>query len=238
MRPVSFFILLFFAGNIHAQVGFGPELGVGMSTLRFAPATSPILYTSASVSAILSGRVGGLADIPLNKHTYFQTGLFLSLKGGDRSFSYHTSDSFNESVSQALRFTYVELPLTVVYKSGVQGMGRFIAGLGAVPSYLAGGSYKMKDNGAYGGVPFNADGNGKIVANEAFHGFDINVSITAGYELPTGLFFRAYFLSGVNNLSYGNEITKNRMFGISAGYILGKGRKIKKDAEGLIDITP
>ena len=88
MSYLAFLIYLsfVFTSFIHAQVGYGPELGIGMSTTRFAPPTYPIPYTSASVSPVLSGRVGGLIDIPLNKHTYFQAGLYLSRKGAVRSF--------------------------------------------------------------------------------------------------------------------------------------------------------
>src|SRR5581483_11385179 len=84
---------------VQAQPGFGPEVGIGMSSMHFAPPLYPIAYTAASVSNIASGKIGGLTDLSLNKHFYFQAGLSISRKGAVRSFSYYKNDSFNESVN-------------------------------------------------------------------------------------------------------------------------------------------
>jgi hypothetical protein len=239
MKNLFFSFLLFIAaGASNAQVGFGPELGVGLSTLRFAPATAPILYTSGSVSPVFSIKLGGLIDVPLNRHAYFQTGLYLSEKGGESSFSYYDSATSNEFVKRTLHFTYLELPLVVVVKTSEQGYGRFIAGIGAVPSYLLSGSYKYNVKGANVSGPFDISNSGHIGSSSDFNSFDMGLMLTAGFEIPGGIFLRGYFLTGATDLSPNTEIIKNRMFGVSAGYIMGKGRSIKKKKSDLIDITP
>src|SRR5437016_3560587 len=122
MRFVHLFIVtLVFSCPVRAQPGFGPEIGVGMSSMRFAPPLQPIAYTAGSVSPIASGKIGGLIDQPLNKHIYFQAGLSVSRRGAIRSFSYYTNDSFNESVSQTLYINYFDVPVNIIYKSGIQG---------------------------------------------------------------------------------------------------------------------
>jgi Outer membrane protein beta-barrel domain len=235
MRFLGFLVTLLFSVSCFAQSGFGPEIGVGASTMHFAPPTQPIAYTAASVSSISSGKVGCVYDVPMNKHIFFQCGVSVSRKGVIRSFSYYLSDSFNEAIHQELYLNYFDVPLAIVYKSGIQGKGRFIAGLGGTPSYLLGGRNKLHDRLVFRDTLTVTDDNAKIVAGKTFSGFDIGVYITAGYELPTGLFFRAYYTAGVNDISRNTEIDKNRILGISAGYIFGRGRNINKETDDLID---
>jgi len=238
MRYLLVFLFMFIVhSSASAQIGFGVELGAGFSGIKFAPSTYPIDYTSASTSAIFGGKIGALVDVPLSKHIYFQTGLYVSRKGGARTFSYYANDSFNESVNQTLNIYYGEAPVSIIYKTGMQGKGRVILGIGATPAYIIGGRDQLKDQGAYQGVSINSDGNYKIVSGTTIHGFDIGVNLIAGYELPTGLFFRLYYTAGVNDIGIGSEFDKNRIWGIAAGYIWGKGRNINKEADDLIDKT-
>ncbi len=226
--------LLATALNVRAQMGFGPEVGLGMSSMRFAPA---IGFTSATRSAIFSGKVGGLVDARISKHVYGQAGVSFARRGQERTFSFYVSDSVNASVEQALTIHYIDIPLSVVYKTGTQGRGRFILGIGATPGYIVGGNNKLRQSGTDSGVAFSNSFNKPILATDPtpVARFDLGVNLSAGYELPTGLFFRAYYTSGVQDIGRGTEINKNRMWGISAGYLFGKGRNINKETEDLID---
>ena len=237
MRYICFLLIsLFFAAPVQAQLGYGPELGIGMSRMYFAPPIYPIDYTKVSTNPVASGKIGGLIDLPLSKHFYAQAGIFFAREGIVRSFSYDLSDSFNESVHQTLYLNYIQVPVSILFKTGVQGKGRFIFGVGANPAYLLGGRNKLQDNQVFRGVANQSSSNTLVV--NVLSRFDIGVNLSAGYELPTGLFFRAYYVDGVNDLSLNSEIDKNRMWGIAAGYLFGKGRNINKDDEGLIDKTP
>lgn len=231
-------ISLIITAATNAQPGFGPEIGLGMGSMHFAPPLYPIPYTAASVSPILSGKVGGLADFSLNKHFYFQAGIEVSRKGAKRSFSYYKNDSFNEAVSQTLYINYFDAPVNVVYKTGIQGKGRFMFGLGATPSYIIGGRNKLKDHLVFRDTLTVTNDNSRIDIGHTLGGFDIGLNISAGYELATGLFFRAYYTAGINDIGMNTEIDKNRIWGISAGYLFGKGRNVNKEADDLIDKTP
>jgi hypothetical protein len=230
-------LLVVFACTGFSQIGFGPEAGIGMSSMRFAPLLQPVDYTAASTGAIASGKIGALMDVPLNRHIYFQTGLYFSRRGAVRDFSYYQNDSFNATVHQELDIYYFDLPLNVLYKSGEQGMGRFIAGIGATPSYIIGGKNKLQEHQVFNDTLSNSNGVYPVSIGNTIKGFDIGVNLLAGYELSTGLFFRAYYTIGVSDIGLGTEIDKNRIWGISAGYIFGKGRNVKKDADDLIDKT-
>ena len=218
-----------------AQVGYGVEGGIGMATMKFAPLLRPVQYTSGNATPIAGGKLGALIDIPMNKHLSFQSGAYLSRKGAVRSFSYYKNDSFNESVNQTLYINYFDLPLTVLYKTGMQGKGRFIAGIGATLSYIIGGKNMLHDHQVYNDTLSDINGTYKISIGNTIKGFDVGLHLTAGYELPTGLFFHAWYTAGSTDIGVGTEIDKNRTWGVSAGYIFGKGRNINKEAEDLID---
>jgi len=236
MRYACFLLIfLFLAAPVHAQFGYGPEIGIGMSRMYFAPPIYPIDYTEATTGAVASGKIGGLIDFPLSKHFYAQAGISFAREGVVRSFSYYLSDSFNESVNQTLYLNYFQVPVSLIFKTGVQGKGRLIFGVGANPAYLIGGRNKLQDNQVFKGVGTDTTSNTLVVS--ALNRFDIGVTLTAGYELRSGLFIRAYYTDGVNDLSMNTEIDKNRMWGLAAGYIFGKGRNANKDDEGLIDKT-
>jgi hypothetical protein len=235
MRLLILSVLLLVATlSTKAQTGFGPEIGVGMSTMRFAPALG---FTSATTRIIFSGKVGGLVDASISKHFYGQAGIFFSRRGQERTFSFHVSDSVNASVEQTLTIHYIDIPLSMVYKTGTQGQGRFTIGIGATPGYIIGGNNKLHQSGTDSGVAFSNNFNKPILATDPtpVARFDLGVNLSAGYELPTGLFFRAYYTSGVQDIGRGTEINKNRMWGISVGYLFGKGRNINKETEDLID---
>jgi len=228
------FAMLAGAIAAQAQPGFGPEIGIGMSTMRFAP---DIGFTSATTRIIFSGKIGGLVDAGITKHFYGQAGIFFSRRGQERTFSFHASDSVNAAVAQTLTIHYIDIPLSMVYKTGTQGKGRFTIGIGATPGYITGGRNKLHQSGTDSGVAFSNSFNKPILSTDPtpVARFDIGVNLSAGYELPTGLFFRAYYTSGVQDIGRGTEIDKNRMWGISAGYLFGKGRNINKETEDLID---
>jgi hypothetical protein len=225
---------LFLSVACAAQVGLGPEVGVGMSSMYFAPVPE---FTSAATSSIFSWRAGGLVDFGLNKHIYVQSGIYFSQKGENRDFSFFSNDSLNEAVKQTLTIYYIDVPVTVVFKTGMQGKGRFYLGLGADPAYIMGGSNKLHAKGATNGIPFNTNIDQKIVSGNPLAMFDIGMHLKAGYELPTGLFVGAYYIAGMKDLGLGYEKDKNRMWGITAGYIMGKGRNIMAEKNELIDQT-
>ena len=240
MRPLLLLIavLLVFSRSVQAQTGFGIEGGIGMCSMKFAPPTYPILYTAASTGALVSGKLGALADIPMNKHLYFQAGLSVSRRGAVRDFSYYRNDSFNETIHQTLSMFYGDMPLSVVYKTGIQGKGRFVIGIGATFSYLLAGTSKISDYAVNRDTATNYSGTDKLVAGQLIHAFDLGLNLSAGYEMPTGWFFKVYYTMGVNDIAVGTEIDKNRIWGVSAGYFFGKKRNVNKEADDLIDHTP
>ena len=231
-RLLVFACISFFAVPLRAQVGFGPELGVGICNMHFAPATG---FTSANTSAAFSGKVGGIVDFGLNRKGYIQTGVYLTRKGQSRNFSFYTSDTLNDAVDQTITINYIEVPLNLLYKTGIQGKGRFSLGVGATASYIIGGRDRYHEYGFKNGAAVNDNVDVKITDRKPLSMLDLGVNLVGGYEFPTGLFVRAFFTTGVKDIGLGSETDKNRVWGISAGYFFGKGRNINQDKEDLID---
>ncbi len=226
--------LLLVCSSLLAQVGFGVEGGMGMATMRFAPSLYPIRYTSGDASAIAGYKVGAFVDVPLQKRIYFQSGLLYARKGAVKKFGYYFNDSFNTSVSQGVYLHYIDLPIQVLFKSGQQGKGRFTLGLGAVLAYAVGGHTDIEEHLVYNDTPYVLTDYGNVREGNVVRNFEASVHLTAGYEMPTGLFFRGYYTAAITDIGLNSEILKNRALGLSVGYIFGKGRNINKEAD-LID---
>src|SRR6185437_4035872 len=107
------------------------------------------------------------------KHLSFQSGISFARKGAVRSFSYYKNDSFNEAVHQTLNINYADLPLMVFWKSGIQGKGRIIAGIGATLSYIIGGRNLLQDHSVYNDTLSNTSDNLPITVGTTIKGFDI-----------------------------------------------------------------
>jgi hypothetical protein len=226
---------LLLSGTAPAQVGFGVEGGMGLATMRFAPSQYPIRYTSGDASGIVGYKIGAIIDVPMQKRMYFQSGLFYARKGAVNKFGYYFNDSFNTAVRQELYLHYVDLPIQVLFKSGQQGKGRFTLGLGAVLAYAVGGQMNIEEHLVYNDTPSTLQDKVQISTGNAVRRFEASLHLTSGYELPTGLFFRAYYTAAITDIGLGTEILKNRALGIAVGYTFGKGRNINKEANELID---
>ena len=236
MKKIFFFMLCRLSKPIaRAQSGYGFEAGLGIAEMHFAPGP---FYASASNSAILGGKLGGFFDVDLNHKFYLQVGLRISRQGDQRDFSYHENDSFNEKVTQTITLGYAEMPFALLYKTGIQGKGRVTFGIGVTPAYVLAGRNKLHATGTYGGVAYDTSFNIAVITGKNANpvgSFDLGLDLSAGYELGTGLFFKAFFRPGINDIGLGGESDKNRLWGIAGGYIFGHHRNINNEGDDLID---
>ena len=216
------------------QTGYGPEVQIGMARMHFQP---NILYTAAQSHYTPAYGIGGNIDYPVTGKVYLQAGLLVSRKGDDRTFSYATNDSFHESVTQKLGMAYAELPLGVTLKTGTQGRGRCLFTMGLKPGYVIYGTNKIHVAGVYAGASYDTSTNTRITNGNPVYSFDMALILSAGYELPTGWYFRFTYAPGINDIGLGGEVDKNRTLYLSCGRIFGKNRDIRKEEDDLIDHT-
>lgn len=215
-----------------AQTGWGLEAGGGIATMKFVPPWPFMLNSSSSVPAY---RIGGVAEAAFTTRMFFQTGLYLAAKGHDRNTSYWASDSLNETSTQKLRLNYAEVPLHMMFKTGVPGRGRACVGAGVTFSYLLWGKYTVNATGKYNDTPYVVNVTIPTEKDEPLRSLDVSASFFAGYELRQGIFIRAFGTVGIKDLGTGNDINKNRMWGLSAGYMINNGKKYKKEKDDLIE---
>ena len=194
----------------NAQVGFGPEAGIGISSIKFLPRTDIFNYSITSQKSVPAYFIGGVLDVPMHKNIYFQTGLYYSRQGGIRDYSFYHNDSFNASVHQELYINYIDLPMSVFYKSGMQGKGRFIAGIGATLSYIVGGKNVFSDHSVINDTSNSDNGTYPIEIGHTLVGLNVAMNLIAGYELPNGLFFRARYYWGIKDIGLGTELDKTK----------------------------
>lgn len=208
-----------------AQIGYGPEGGISYCQFKTLPASA----YSVNQQGILGYNIGGALDVPMNDNYYFQTGIFFTQKGGIKKDDYvFNSDTAYEHTKETVHISYLSVPLTVLFKTGAPGGSRFFFGLGATVGLMIKGTDKIDDTTFFSGQSYHY-----ITTNNLSSHIDVDATFLAGYELPSGLFFKAYYALGVSNVSNTtDEIDKNRTAGITVGYFFRS--KKQKDEDGLI----
>jgi hypothetical protein len=183
-----------------AQVRFGPELGLNLSSISFKGEDE-----SETSDMKVGFRVGGVADIGITSHLYIQPGIFYSVLGGKQ-------EDVTENIS------YIQVPVHINYKLGEAGGGRFFFGLTPYFGYAISGKIKVGDED----VDLNI---GSDEAEDDLKALDFGIGINLGYEMPMGLFFRGQYGFGLANYALGDgEEQRNRNIAITAGWLFG-GRR-------------
>lgn len=224
-RLCLLFTIIAIATTAKAQIGYGPEGSVGYCWFKTLPASS----YSVTQHSIMGFRLGGVLDIPMSDNFYFQSGIFWSQKGGIKKDEYvFNSDTAYEHTKETIHINYLEVPLTVLYKTGAQGGNRFFFGLGATIGFMMNGKDKISDQSFFSGQPYEYNATEKLSSH-----VDVSAMALLGYEFSSGFYVKAYYAAGVSNVSnIPDEIDKNRIVGIGLGYFF-RSRK-QKDEDGLI----
>jgi Outer membrane protein beta-barrel domain len=156
---------------------------------------------SIATSGLFGIHLGGVAEYAISDAIVIRPQLGLSLKGGrllDDGDVYKTN------------LTYIDLPVHAVYKYEA-GPGKILGGIGPYFSLFAGG----KDDGD------------KLKVGTNIKGFDMGLSLMAGYELTDkNLSINLFYSPGLLNLVPSKYNTRgkytNSTIGISVAYFLGE----------------
>ena len=222
-----------FASKANAQSGFAPELAITNTTPQYV---APSFFKTQSTSPMLGCRMGGIADIALSGHLYFQTGLYFSVRGYTKNILADSAGVVYEHVTEKQEIHYLELPLFLMFKTGTQGHGRICFAAGASISFVVGGQVTTSDDGrSLNGNYYNNNYKNTLVPGRDVMRTDAGLNLSLGYEMPKGLFIRAFYYKGFNNLStYGDESIRLSSWGIGMGYFVGKGRHDKPDEDLIV----
>ena len=236
MKKSLLIALLILSGTItFAQVNVkaGAEVGTTMTFMRYKNSASESNASPASAITTPGLRAGVFADISLAKHFYLQPGAFYSWNN-----SRSQPDAFIDNGKKYQAFTKysthnIQIPVYALYKSAVEGRGRFIAGAGPYISYAFSGRVKetnftFQPYGTNLVVETTQQSRAMKIGNEKaideYKPLDYGAVGTIGYESNVGLYFRAQANYGLANLMPGGDSDhqlKNWGFGISIGFLFG-----------------
>ncbi|ANH83741.1 hypothetical protein A8C56_06335 [Niabella ginsenosidivorans] len=220
-------ILVLTIQKAQAQVSFGVHAGANFSSLNLKFSDGE----KASGSKIIPGFNAGItAEIPVWNGIYFQPGLLFSTKGAKlTNDAYYWFWGDNTGTYTKLMPSYIELPLTAVYKYPL-GNGKLIGGAGPYAAYAIGGKWKdVVEGQVYTGKLKFYKNYDDMPQNEDYENFgkrlDIGLNLLAGYEFTEKLSAQINGQFGLRNLQQvnsggeKNDAKQNTIgFGISIGY--------------------
>lgn len=223
-----------------AQIKFAPEVGLNMA-MQSTKTTLPDLSLSTTETSKLSpGMSGGvMADLKLLKNMYLHAGIFYFYNNIKYSKEVDLSP-YGLGAPSRVQYDHIHslrLPLYLMYKSGFEGSGRFMAGIGPYAGYTFSGSRTLKvpfvtydaATGKVSGYTMHTSSNDLKIGNRAFkddvRNWDMGLNACVGYEANVGIYFRgsfSYSLMNQDPAKTDNYKVNNWGFGFSIGYLIGK----------------
>lgn len=204
--------LLLISSASFAQTKFGAEVGLNMYK-------QSILINDASQStSFLPGfKVGAVADMSLSENISVQPGVFYKMNRSKMTMGF--AGLATADVTRTVH--ELQVPIYFMYKTGMEGSGRFFAGVGPSFSFALSGNDHI--SGTVLGAAFNDDQKVKFGsdAGDDMKPFNVAGSVTLGYELPMGVYIRGNYDYGfLNMLPKGDSKNsiKDMSFGLSVGY--------------------
>jgi len=225
------------ASGASAQTRFGIEGGVNLNNLA-----DHYEGETTSNQIKVGFHAGVLADIGISDHFSVAPALRYSMKGGQEERNYNIVGAAVEEKNK-LSYHYLELPVNIVYKTGMQGEGRFMIGAGPYIAYMVNAQNKYKRTIETENNPENEVGNGSqslSIGNDPddyVQGLDYGAQAFVGYQFPKNLFLkvgsqvgfadtrRSSIASPSGNpgtATAGDFGQKNYNFFFTLGYMFGK----------------
>lgn len=184
----------------------GPEIGVNVSNSTHKYELSNGRTERADYSPRAGLKAGLVADIYLDRHLYFQPGLFYNQKGYRYSARLYDYE---------VRVNYLEIPLNILYRAPINNRVAFFGGGGPYLAFAVGGHVDVDPGPSYD-LKFGGS------RNDDFSMLDAGLNFNAGLEFRPGFFLRANYGLGVANVvPNGGSDSRQHMHGFSftAGFL-------------------
>jgi len=214
MRGILLLTAMITTMTVHAQLGIGVEMGFNLSDYNITNSNNDRKQTDMK----LGGRLGGFVDYAFANHFYFQPGL------------YHVTNGYKSNLLSGYEkytISTVEIPLNVVYKTGLFENSTFFIGAGPYLGinrdgeyYIQSGSIISKKDLKFGKWPI-----------DDIRKLDVGAGANIGYQNHTGFFLRARAQMGLLNLIPGTVRTTTMTsmgYCLSVGYIFYTKNKMGK----------
>ncbi len=203
-------ICLLTFGAAFGQFRVGPEAGI-----LFSNYPGKLNGDNVNAKSVFGGRVGATADLTISGGFGIQGSLLYVANGYQLS---------NVIATQKMTLNTLEVPVSIIWRSGEQGDDRFFAGVGPYIGWNLSG--KIKETGS--GISETRQVNiGDTRYQDDTRKTDYGLGGYVGYELSMGLFIRAHFQKGLANLQPGGDadnVAKSMNYGVSFGYLFGGKR--------------
>ncbi|OCX54494.1 hypothetical protein BEL04_09660 [Mucilaginibacter sp. PPCGB 2223] len=163
-----------------------------------------------STNSITTYNLSIIAEKPLKNSFYLQTALGLTGKG---------VITYENAETSTYKLTYVDVPLNVLYKFSLPGMGKLYVGTGPYLSAGLSGNVQFENTNNTSGQQL------EFGSSQDYKRFDIGVNLTGGFELNNHLTFNTNYALGLNNIATDDATntavmsTKNRVFSIGLGFL-------------------
>lgn len=228
-----------------AQIKPGMEAGFQMtnSQYKLKDVDGSTITRSGDLKPAFRG--GILVDFLIINNFSIQPGIFYSMN----NLQYSSPEALSIDNSLPIgnvtydkintnRIHTIEAPVYFLYKTSIEGRGRFFVGAGPYFSYAIAGKQHSKTPIAiadtsqslgYRVEMVKSENNIKFGNNkdiDLYKAFNYGVGVCAGYETPVGLFFRGQFQQGLSNTFTNhdnNNDSKNWAFSFSIGIYFGDG---------------
>jgi len=191
-------------------LSFGQNIQFGIRTgLSFASQAidDPDIISTNSITTY---NISIIAEKPLKNSFYLQTGLGIIGKG---------VITYENAQTSTYKLTYLDIPLNVLYKFNLQGLGKLYVGTGAYLSDGISGNVQFENTNNTSGQ------NIEFGSSQDYKKFDVGANFTAGFELNNHLTFNTNYALGLNNIATDDPSnttvasTKNRVFSIGLGFL-------------------
>jgi hypothetical protein len=186
------------------KLQYGLRAGLGFASQSIA---NPDINSTNSVATY---SLTGYVDIPY-KSIFLQTGLSILGKGVKQ---------YQDNQTNTITLTYLEIPLTALYKFDLPTLGKIYLGAGP---YVAVG---LSGNNQLEGINTTTGNNISFGNDQDYKKTEIGLNFATGLELNNHLTFNMRYDLGINNIAsqqpsdVNTTSVKNRLFTIGLGFWL------------------
>ncbi|RYZ52070.1 MAG: PorT family protein [Sphingobacteriales bacterium] len=200
-------------------------------------AAAAFMFASSAMAQVKFGfHAGILADIGISDNFSVAPALRYSMKGGKVEYKYNVSvpgGSGSVEAKDKLSYSYVELPVNFVYKTGAPGSARFMVGAGPYAAYLvnAHNKYKTVSKVTIGSETTETVDQGARQMgvgekeDDELKALDYGAQAFVGYQTAGSMFGKVGASVGLANTLLNGSNTfysKNYNFFVTIGMMLGK----------------
>lgn len=195
--------VLFCAPALAQNLQFGIKTGLSFASQAI---DNPDVISTNSITTY---NLSLIVEKPFRNSFYLQSGLGIIGKG---------VITYENAQTATYQLTYIDIPLNLLYKFNLPGLGKLYVGTGPYLSVGLSGNVQFENTNNTSGQ------NLEFGSTQDYKRLDAGINFTSGFELNNHLTFNTNYALGINNLAPDNATNqvstiKNRVFSIGLGFL-------------------